>query len=97
MRRCSHVSPLEALPALPLGVPIARVAAGGYPNDGDGDDNSSSHSTDLSEEHEPEVWAALPITLDVARGCHFHNSLDTLLRQALDRHTWSIGYHCVVF
>jgi hypothetical protein len=58
MRRCSHVSPLEALPAPPLGVPIARVAAGGYPNDGDGNDNSSSHSTDLSEEHEPEVWVA---------------------------------------
>jgi hypothetical protein len=27
----------------------------------------------------------------------FHDALDTLLRQALDRHTWSIEYRCVVF
>jgi hypothetical protein len=29
--------------------------------------------------------------------CHFHDALDTLLRQALDRRTWSIEYRCVVF
>jgi hypothetical protein len=28
---------------------------------------------------------------------NFHDALDTLLRQALDRHTWSIEYRCVVF
>jgi hypothetical protein len=46
---------------------------------------------------EPEGWVAQPITRDAARGCHFHDALDTLLRQALDRHTWSIEYHCFVF
>jgi hypothetical protein len=30
-------------------------------------------------------------------GCHFYDALDTLLRQALDRCTWSIEYRCVVF
>jgi hypothetical protein len=29
--------------------------------------------------------------------CHFHDALDTLLRRALDRRTWSIEYRCVVF
>jgi hypothetical protein len=79
-----------------MGVPATGVAVGGDPDDG-GDDNSSSHSTDLSEEQEPEGWVARPITRDAARGCHFHDALDTLLRQALDRRTWSIKYRCVVF
>jgi hypothetical protein len=30
-------------------------------------------------------------------GCHFHDALDTLLRRAFDRHTWSIEYRCVVY
>jgi hypothetical protein len=38
-----------------------------------------------------------PITRDATRGCHFQDALDTLLRQALDRRTWSIEYRCVVF
>jgi hypothetical protein len=90
------VPPLEAPPAPPLGVPATRVALGGDPNDG-GEDSSSSHSTDLSEEQEPEGRVARPISRDVARGCHFHDALDTLLHQALDRRTWSIEYCCVVF
>jgi hypothetical protein len=96
VRSCFPVPPLEAPLAPPLGVPAARVAAGGDPDDG-GDDSSSSHSTDLSEEQELEGWVARPITRDAARGCHFHDALDTLLRQALDRRTWSIKYRCVVF
>jgi hypothetical protein len=91
------VPPLETSPAPPLGTPAAGVAAGGDPNDGDSDDSSSSHSTDLLEEQEPEGWVAQPITRDAARGCHFHDALNTLLRRALDRHTWSIGYRCVVY
>jgi hypothetical protein len=82
--------------APPQGIP----AAGGDP-DGDGDDDdaggSSSHCTERSEESEPEGWIARPITRDAARGCHFHDALDTLLRQAFDRHTWSIEYRCVVY
>jgi hypothetical protein len=96
VRSCSPVPPLEAPPALTLGVPAVGVAVGGD-LDGGGDDSSSSHSTDLSEEQEPEGWVARPITRDVARGCHFHDALDTLLRQALDQRTWSIEYHYVVF
>jgi hypothetical protein len=69
---------------------------GGDPDD-EGDDSSSSHNTDLSEEQEPEGCVARPITRDAARGCHFHDALDTLLRQTLDRRTWSIEYRCVVF
>jgi hypothetical protein len=88
--------PLEAPPVPPLGVPATGVAVGGDPDEG-GDDGSSSHSTDLSEEQEPEGWVARPITHDATRGCHFHDALDTLLRQALDRRTWSIEYRCVVF
>jgi hypothetical protein len=88
--------PLEAPPAPPLGVPANGVAAGGDPDDGD-DDSSSSHNIDLLEEQEPEGWVARPITRDAARGCHFHDTLDTLLRQALDRRTWSFEYRCVVF
>jgi hypothetical protein len=57
MRSCSPVPPLEAPPAPPLGVLVAGVAVGGDPDDG-GDDSSSSHSTDLSEEQEPEGWVA---------------------------------------
>jgi hypothetical protein len=53
VRCCSLVPPLEVPPASPLGVPAAGVAVGGDPDDG-GDDSSSSHSTYLSEEHEPE-------------------------------------------
>jgi hypothetical protein len=58
---------------------------------------SSSHSTELSEEQEPEGWIARLITRDTARCCHFHDALDTLLRRAFDRHTWSIEYCCVVY
>jgi hypothetical protein len=56
-----------------------------------------SHGTEHSEELEPEGWIARPITRDDARGCHFHDALDTLLRRAFDRHTWSIEYRCVVY
>jgi hypothetical protein len=83
-------------PAPPQGIP----AAGGDPDrDGDDDDagGSSSHGMELSEEPEPEGWIARPITRDAARGCHFHDALDTLLRQAFDRHTWSIEYRFVVY
>jgi hypothetical protein len=85
------------MPPAPLqGIP----AAGGDPDrDGDDDDASgnSSHDTERLEELEPEVWIARPITHDAARGCHFHDPLDTLLRRAFDRHTWSIEYRCVVY
>jgi hypothetical protein len=89
------VLPLEAPPAPPLSAPAAGVAAGGDPDDGGGN-SSSSHDTDLSADQEPEGWVARPITRDAARGCHFHDALDTLLRRALDRRTWSIEYRCVV-
>jgi hypothetical protein len=56
-----------------------------------------SHDTELLEEPEPDGWIARPITRDAARGCHFHDALDTLLRRAFDRHTWSIEYRCVVY
>jgi hypothetical protein len=83
-------------PASPQDIPTA----GGDP-DGDGDDEdtsgSSSHIAELLEEQEPEGWIARPITHDAARGCHFHNALDTLLYWAFDRHTWSIEYRCVVY
>jgi hypothetical protein len=88
--------PLEAPSAPPLGVPTAGVAARGDPDDG-GDNSSSSHITNLSEEQEPEGWVARPITRDAARGCNFHDALDTLLCQALDRRNWSIKYRCVIF
>jgi hypothetical protein len=96
VRSCSPVLPLEAPPAPPLGAPASGVAAGGDPDDGGGDD-SSSHDTDFSADQEPEGWVARPITRDAARGCHFHDALDTLLRRALDRCTWSIEYRCVVY
>jgi hypothetical protein len=82
-------------PAPRQGIP----AAAGDP-DGDGDDDDggrSSHSTELSQEQEPEGRIARPITHDAASGCHFHDGLDTLLRRAFDRHTWSIVYYCVVY
>jgi hypothetical protein len=83
-------------PAPPQGIP----ATGGDP-DGDGDDDdaggSSSHGMERSEEPEPEGWIARPITRVTTRGCHFHGALDTLLRRAFDRHTWSIEYCCVVY
>jgi hypothetical protein len=96
VRSCSTVLPLEAPPTPPQDAPAPRVAAGGDPDDGGGDD-SSSHDTDFSADQEPEGWVARPITRDAARGCHFHDALDTLLRRALDRRTWSIMYRCVVF
>jgi hypothetical protein len=85
-------------PAPPQGIP----AAGGDPGgDGDDDDDdtggSLSHDTELSEEPESDGWIARPITRDTARGCHFHDALDTLLRRAFDQHTWSIEYRCVVY
>jgi hypothetical protein len=52
---------------------------------------------ELSEEPELEGWIARPITRDAARWYHFHDALDTLLRRAFDRHTWSIEYRCVVY
>jgi hypothetical protein len=88
--------PLEAPPAPPLDAPAPGVAAGGDPDDGGGD-SSSSHDTDFSADQEPEGWVARPITRDAARGCHFHDALDTQLCRALDRRTWSIEYRCVVF
>jgi hypothetical protein len=96
VRSCSLVLPLEAPPAPPLGAPASGVAAGRDPDDGGGDD-SSSHDTDFSADQEPKGWVARPITRDAARGCHFHDALDTLLRRALNRRTWSIEYRCVVY
>jgi hypothetical protein len=96
VRSCSPVLPLEAPPAPPLSAPAARVATGGDPDDGGGN-GSSSFGTDLSAGQELEGWVARPITRDTARGCHFHDALDTLLRQTLNRRSWSIEYHCVVF
>jgi hypothetical protein len=96
--RCRSLMPLlEVSPAPPLGTLIAGVAAGGDPDDGDDDDNTSSHSINLLEDQEPEGWVARPITRDAARGCHFHDALDTLLRRAFNRHTWLIEYRCVVY
>jgi hypothetical protein len=89
-------APARGAPCTTTERPAAGVAAAGDPDDGGGD-NSSSHITDLSEEQELEGWVAQPITRDAARGCHFHDALDTLLRQALDRRTWSIEYRFVVF
>jgi hypothetical protein len=96
VRSCSPVLPLEAPPAPPLSAPAPGVAAGGDLDD-EGGDSSSSHDIDLSADQEPEGWVARPITRDAARGCHFHDALDTLLRRSLDRCTWSIEYRCVVF
>jgi hypothetical protein len=84
---------------MPLAPPQCIPAVGGDP-DGDNNDNasgSSSYNTELSKEQELEGWIARPITRDAARGCHLHDALDTLLRRAFDRHTWSIEYRCVVY
>jgi hypothetical protein len=96
-RQPSPTPQLEVPPAPPQGIPTA----GGDPDEDGDDDNdagsSSSHDTELSEELEPEGWIARPITRDAAHECHFHDALDTLLRRAFDRHTWSIEYRCVVY
>jgi hypothetical protein len=84
---------LEVPPTPPQGIP----APGGDPDGYSDDDGSSSHITELLEEQEPEGWIARPITHDATRGCRFHDALDTLLRWAFDRHTWSIEYRCVVY
>jgi hypothetical protein len=77
-------------PEMPPAPPHGISAAGGDP-DGDGDDDdagvSSNHGTERSEDLEPKGWIARPITHDAARGCHFDEALDTLLRRAFDRHT----------
>jgi hypothetical protein len=86
------VPQLEVAPAPPQGT----LAAGGDPN-GDDDGGSLNHSTEPSEEQEQEGWVARLITRDAARGCHFHDALDTLLCRALDQHTWSIEYNCLVY
>jgi hypothetical protein len=96
VRSYSPVLPLEAPPAPPLSALAPGVAAGGDPDD-KGGDSRSSHNTYFSADQEPEGWVARPITRDASRGCHFHDALDTLLRRALDRRTWSIEYRCVVF
>jgi hypothetical protein len=96
VRSCSPVLPLEAPPTPPLSAPAPRVAPGGDLDD-EGGDSSSGHDTDLLADQETEGWVARPITRDAARGCHFHDALDTLLHQALDRRTGSIEYRCVVF
>jgi hypothetical protein len=51
----------------------------GDPDGDDDDGGSSSHNMEPSEEQELEGWVTRPITRDAARGCHFHNALDTLL------------------
>jgi hypothetical protein len=80
-------------PAPPQGIPTIE----GDPNRDDDDGDSSSHSTERSKEQEPERWIARPITRDAAHGCHFHDTLNTLLRRAFDQHTWSVEYRCVVY
>jgi hypothetical protein len=82
-------------PAPPQDILAARGDLDG--NDADDAGGSLSHNTELSEEQEPEGWISRPITRDAARGCHFHDALDTLLCRAFDRHTWSIEYRCVVY
>jgi hypothetical protein len=79
VRSYSSVLPLEAPSTPPLSALAAGVAVEGDPDNGGGDD-SSSFSIDLSADQEPEGWVAQPITRDAARGCHFHDALDTLLR-----------------
>jgi hypothetical protein len=92
-RQPSRAPQLEVPPAPPQGT----IAAGGDPNGDDDDGGSSSHITELLEEQEPEGWIARPITRDTARGCHFHDALDTLQCRSFDQHTWSIEYCCVVY
>jgi hypothetical protein len=90
-------TPTGGDPAPPDGVPAAGGADGGDPDGDDDDGGSLSHITALSEEQEPEGWIAQPITRVAARGCHFHDAVETLLRRAMDRHTWSNEYRCVVY
>jgi hypothetical protein len=74
-------------PEMPPAPPQGISAAGGDPDgDGDGDDDcgSLSHITELSEEQETEGWIARPITCDAARGCHFHDALDTCVGSLTD-------------
>jgi hypothetical protein len=97
VRRRSSVPQLEAPPAPPQDAPAVEGATGGGLGGDPNDDDDLDHSTESSEPQEAEGWVARPITRDVARGCHFHDALDTLLRQAFDRHTWSIEYRCVVY
>jgi hypothetical protein len=52
---------------------------------------------ELLEGTELQGWIARSITRNAARCCHFHDALDTLLRLAFDRHSWSIEYYCVVY
>jgi hypothetical protein len=95
----SHPSPAPQ-PEMPSAPPQGILAVGGDPDgDRDNDDagGSSSHDTELSKEPEPNGWIARPITHDAAHGCHFHDTLDTLLCRAFDRHSWSIEYRCVVY
>jgi hypothetical protein len=73
--------------APPQGIPDAGVDPDDDEDDDDDAGSSSSHSTKLLEEQEPEGWIARPITRDTARGCHFHDALDTLLCRAFNRHT----------
>jgi hypothetical protein len=83
---------------MPPPPPQGILVAGGDPDrDGDDDNASGSSSHDMELSEEPEGWIARPITHDVARGCHFHDDLNTLLRWAFNRHTWSIEYRCVVY
>jgi hypothetical protein len=98
-RVCEELLPCASTGGAPCTTterPAAGVAAGGDLDDRGGND-SSSHNTDFCTDQEPEGWVARPITRDAARGRHFHDALDTLLRRALDRRTWSIEYRCVVF
>jgi hypothetical protein len=99
VRRRSSVPQLEAPPAPPQDASAVGGATGGGPggDPDDDDDDGSDHSTEPSEEQEVEGWVARPITRDAARGCHFYDALDTLLRRAFDRHTWLIEYRCVVY
>jgi hypothetical protein len=71
-------------PEMPPAPPQGISAAGGDPDGDDDAGGSSSHNIELSKEQEPEGWIARPITRDAARGCHFHDALDTLLRRAFD-------------
>ena len=91
-RQPSSVPKLEVPPAPPQGTP----AVGGDPDRDDHDGDSSSRSTELSEEQEPEGWVTRPITLDAARGCH-HEALDSLLHWAFNHHTWFIEYRYLVY
>lgn len=81
----------------PFPVPPQGVPAAGGDSNGDNDRYNSGHITELSEEQEHEGWVARPINHDATRDCHFQDALDTLLCQAVDRHTWSIEYYCVVY